>query len=91
MDIQAWCGHRHPHYTGDYDDGHYVVVIGYDNEQLIFEDPSLMNRGYLTIFGIFGALARRGKWAGGSHVAHLGIAIYGKPPRFHSSTIKHIR
>lgn len=91
VDIQAWSGHRHPQYRSDYADGHYVVVIGYDEERFIIEDPSLINRGYL----LFSEFLER--WHdsidGGraNHISHLGIAIYGKPPRFRSSTIKHIR
>ena len=91
VDIQAWSGHQHPHYKGDYDDGHYVVVIGYDDERFIFEDPSMMNRGYLTFVEFLERWHDVENGPKGLHITHLGIAIYGKPPRFHSSTIKHIR
>ena len=91
VDIQAWSGHRHQNYKGDYDDGHYVVVIGYDDERFIFEDPSLMNRGYLTFAEFLERWHDVGNGPKGPHITHRGIAIYGKPPRFRSSTIKHIR
>ena len=90
MDIQAWSGHRHPHYKGDYDDGHYVVVIGYDDARFIFEDPSMMNRGYLTFAELLERWHDIGNGPHAAHLSHRGIAIYGKPPRFRSSTIKHI-
>ena len=43
-DIQAW---KDPENTAawkdDWIDGHYVVVTGYDKDNLYFEDPSLIN------------------------------------------------
>lgn len=91
VDIQAWSGHRHPDYHSDYADGHYVVVIGYDDERFIFEDPSLLNRGFLLFSEFLTRWHDIDDAHGDSHLSHLGIAIYGKPPRFRSSTIKHIR
>lgn len=91
VDIQAWSGHRHSDYQHDYADGHYVVVIGYDDEKLIFEDPSLLNRGYLLLSEFLERWHDIGNGPHAAHISHRGIAIYGKPPRFHTSTVKHIR
>jgi uncharacterized protein YvpB len=38
VQIQAW-GDEGTNYTNDFDDGHYVVVIGFDENYLYFEDP----------------------------------------------------
>jgi predicted double-glycine peptidase len=37
--IQAWPG-REVDFTNDWDDGHYVVAIGYDKDNVYFMDPS---------------------------------------------------
>jgi predicted double-glycine peptidase len=39
--IQAWSDSPE-HYTGDCDDGHYVVAVGYDEERFYFMDPSTL-------------------------------------------------
>ena len=44
VDIQAWRDEDNTaEWQNDWIDGHYVVAIGYDDENLYFEDPSLMN------------------------------------------------
>lgn len=32
----------------DYDDGHYVIVIGYDDRIIIFEDPASFRKTWMT-------------------------------------------
>ncbi len=46
--MQAWEGEE-PDYS-DNDSGHYVVAIGYDDNYILFQDPSIKNnrRGRLT-------------------------------------------
>ena len=52
VDIQAWTvsdikspGFR---WADDWEDGHYVVLIGVEDGNLVFEDPSLLGtRGYI--------------------------------------------
>jgi predicted double-glycine peptidase len=48
--VQAW-GERYmtlEDWKTDYDDGHYAIVIGYNNNIIIFEDPSSIRRTWLT-------------------------------------------
>ncbi len=41
VNAQAW--------TDDQNDGHYMVVIGVDNENVYFEDPAVLgSRGYIS-------------------------------------------
>ena len=50
VDLQAWTDHTAP-YRETWDAGHYVVMVGYDDERLYFADPSTMTPdgfGYLT-------------------------------------------
>ena len=47
--LQAWRDSKSPKsWKTDYVDGHYVVSIGYNNNKIIFEDPSSYWRTFLT-------------------------------------------
>jgi ABC-type bacteriocin/lantibiotic exporter with double-glycine peptidase domain len=45
--LQAWSGQKKD-YAQSWIDGHYVVAIGYDHQKIYFEDPSSVNRTYLS-------------------------------------------
>jgi len=82
--LQAW-SEEPVDYQQSTDQGHFAVVIGYGTKGFFFEDPSLFNLGYLT----FQELTER--WHGDEHDPHgLALAIYGKPPKFHSNKVEHI-
>lgn len=49
IDLQAWADHPERDWTKDWEDGHYVVAIGYDKDKIYFEDPSAFVRTFLTI------------------------------------------
>ncbi len=47
--LQAWADRRRRSYRSEWDEGHWVVAIGYDDDVFYFEDPSLHgSRGYIT-------------------------------------------
>lgn len=46
--IQAYADKSPEEYKKDYQNGHYVVVIGYDEAGLYFADPSMYHRGFLS-------------------------------------------
>lgn len=47
--LQAW-GESGVDYATDWEDGHYVVVVGYDDAHFYFMDPSVLgNHTYLTV------------------------------------------
>ena len=48
--VQAWAERYMTieEWETDYDDGHYVVVIGYEENIVIFEDPASTRRTWLT-------------------------------------------
>lgn len=49
VDLQAWTDHPIP-YRETWDAGHYVVMVGYDDERLYFADPSTMTpNGYVFL------------------------------------------
>lgn len=47
--IQAWTEDEEVDWENDWHDGHYVVAIGYDDDKIIFEDPSSITRVYVPI------------------------------------------
>lgn len=77
--IQAYKDSNKKYTREDYSDGHYVVVIGYDDNNFAIEDPSLNNKtGYIP----FKELDIR--WHGigktkNEKLDYFGIAIIGKP------------
>jgi len=77
LDIQAWSEKENIDYINDWEDGHYVVAIGYDNNGFIIEDPSDFGRQYMT----FDELTKR--WhdidKNNTKLYNLGIAIIGSP------------
>jgi uncharacterized protein len=85
--LQAW-KEKKSSYENDYDDGHYVVAIGYLKNKIIFEDPSSFNRAYL----FFDELEER--WHDvdikGKKYYHHGIAVFGKKPNFKISNYIHL-
>jgi predicted double-glycine peptidase len=87
--IQAWSKNKKIDYAKTYDEGHYVVVIGYDENNIIFEDPSILNnKAYLS----YKELEERwhDKTNKKEKLEHFGIAVYGKAPNFNINKFKHI-
>lgn len=49
VDLQAWRDRADLPWTETWDDGHYMVLLGMDGENLYFEDPSLLgSRGTIS-------------------------------------------
>ncbi len=48
--VQAWAEKKlsEEEWRSNENDGHYVIVIGYGKDKIIFEDPSSFNRTWLT-------------------------------------------
>jgi uncharacterized protein len=82
---QAWKdGNTSGNWTGDQDDGHYMVVIGIDNQNVYFEDPAILgSRGYIPIQEFLDRWHDtyiNPKTGNNSTVNHLGIMITGSQP-----------
>lgn len=85
--LQAWADEP-VNYADDWNDGHWVVAIGYDNTGFYFEDPSIARRrGFLS----YEELAIRwhdvGKY--GQHVPQYGIALWKPGTRRFPRKIRH--
>jgi predicted double-glycine peptidase len=80
---QAWGDNKV--YRDVWSSGHYSVIIGILEDKLIFEDPSLIGRGYIRIAEFLD------RWhdvdSKGNTYRHYGIMVYGKPIVYNSNKI----
>ncbi|MFI5167041.1 MAG: C39 family peptidase [Thermoanaerobaculales bacterium] len=85
--VQAWAGHR-VDYATDWDDGHYVVAVGYDADRVFFMDPSTL--GNYTFIPVADFLAR---WHDAASVraprlVHFGMVITKPCPHYDRDTVR---
>lgn len=79
LDVQAWPQRKNTNLKKSWNDGHYVVAIGYDRKKIFFEDPSSIFRTYLNLKEF------ESRWHGMDSkikYTHLGIAVYGKKNKY---------
>ncbi len=89
LSIQAWPGH-HVDWPSDWEDGHYVVAVGYDGKNFYFMDPATL--GDFTYIPISEFLDRwHDKDQKGNILNHFGIVIDGKQPAYNPWDIKRLR
>jgi ABC-type bacteriocin/lantibiotic exporter with double-glycine peptidase domain len=85
--IQAWAKNKKM-YPG-WDDGHFTVCIGYTRDDFLFADPSLYDIGYIPVNKL------KARWhdvdVGEKKYYQLGIAVYGKKPKFDLEKIEEIK
>lgn len=50
IELQAWSDNKHTNnqWKNEWNEGHYIVTIGYTQNKLIFADPSTNERTYLS-------------------------------------------
>ncbi|NCC71221.1 hypothetical protein EOM09_06575 [bacterium] len=86
--LQAWSNKKRIDWSNNWSDGHWVVVIGYTKEKIIFEDPSSIYKTYLK----YNELLER--WhdidTNGKKYLNLGIAVYGDKPSFKIDKLVHM-
>lgn len=83
MMLQAWTENKKLPYKNAKKDGHWVVAIGYDRENIYFEDPSLNNvRGYIDKVELEDRWHDIENYSSKDKKVHLtdhyGIAVWGK-------------
>lgn len=87
--IQAW-SEKPANYKEDWEDGHYVIAIGYDKDRIYFMDPSTL--GNYTYIPIPEFLNR---WHDvdqrGNKLIHFGIVITKNKPVYHPEDIKYLQ
>lgn len=88
--LQAWMDYRQGKtWKEDYEDGHYVVAIGYDSSRFIFGDPSTLDRTYLSTKELedrWHAIGDNGK----PDKRSVGIVITGTEPVFDLGRVIHM-
>lgn len=85
--LQAWV--RDTTELRGWDNGHFSVCIGYTRNELLFADPSLYDIGYIPVDKL------ESRWhdldVGDKKYYQLGIAVYGKLPKFNLERIEEIK
>ena len=85
--LQAWTDSKNVDWKNDWDDGHYVVAVGFMKNKILFEDPSSFLLTYLTTKEL------EDRWHDvslhGKRYYNLGIAVIGKK-RFNQNKIIHM-
>jgi hypothetical protein len=85
--LQAWV--KDTAELSGWDNGHFSVCIGYTRDELLFADPSLYDIGFIP------ADRLEARWhdldVGGRRYYQLGIAVYGKKPKFDLEKIEEIK
>lgn len=87
--LQAWAVNEVENWRRHYTDGHYVVAVGRVDDNVIFEDPALMNRAYLTVDEL------RERWHGlddddRPEPESVGLVVTGAEPEFDIRKITHM-
>jgi predicted double-glycine peptidase len=88
--IQAWGNEIDfkNNYRDCWNDGHFVVVIGYTKKDVLFSDPALFKTGYIPIPEFLD------RWhdidEGETKTYQLGVAVYGKEAKFAQKTFERI-
>lgn len=85
--IQAW-PERTVDYEKDWEDGHYVVAIGFDTNNLYFMDPSTL--GNYTYIPITEFLSRWHDTDGKERLQNFGMVISKESPVFKPDAVKKI-
>ncbi len=89
---QAWKDNTTGNWINDTDDGHYMVVIGMDDQNIYFEDPAILgSRGYIPIQEFLDRwhdLYLNPQTGNNTTVTHLGIIITGGQPVSRAPFIK---
>jgi predicted double-glycine peptidase len=89
--IQAWgkANNFNSHYKDIWDDGHFVVVIGYTSKYVICSDPALFKKGYIPIPEFME------RWhdydEGETKTYQFGIAVYGMEPAYEPKILERIK
>jgi predicted double-glycine peptidase len=88
ISVQAYPEIKNKDWEKQYDNGHYVVVIGYTSETIIFSDPSCVYDTYLTNEEL---LARWHDIDQNKNVLKQHYILpYGKQANYSSNLIKHM-
>ena len=84
--LQAWPYKEKSDWKNEWDQGHYVIAIGYDYKKIYFEDPISIKRSYLTFEDL------QDRWHGwdddDNKIYNWGIVITKNTNYRHNETMK---
>ena len=83
--IQAWSD-RKVDYSADWQDGHYVVAIGYDDHNIYFMDPSTL--GNYTYIPVDEFLKRWHDTDTKEKLVHFGMVVRKEEPSYRTDEVK---
>lgn len=84
--IQAWADHKVNNYANDWDDGHYVVAVGYDARNIYFMDPCTLGNYAFIPTGEF--LERWHDRSKSEQLNHFAMTMIKPKPAFNPSVIQ---
>lgn len=86
--LQAWTSKKKIDWKNNWSDGHYVVVVGYTKDKIIFADSSAFNYTYLTNNELID------RWHDidivGKKYLNFGMAVFGKKIKFNEHDLVHM-
>ena len=71
-------------------DGHFTVAIGYSRTAILFSDPAVSEIGYIKNKELLTRWHDKDGGFNGARYHRLGIAVYGKEPRFNLDRLERI-
>jgi len=89
LPIQAWTNNKKTNWAKTWDEGHYVIAVGYDESNIYFRDPSSIYITHLTEAEL------KERWHDkdikGNKYINFGIVINGKKPVYNNSKMTKMR
>lgn len=85
--LQVWNKKGVIDYKNDFHDGHWVAAIGHNKDEIIFEDPYVLQRTFLKKEEL------EERWhdkEGDSKIYNFGIAVFGKKPAYNQKKLVHM-
>ena len=92
--VQAWPGREVvvKNWEKVNNSGHYMVCVGYDLDNLIFEDPMLASKGFMPKKEFMTRWHDTATWRREKiSFINFGLAVYGMKPKFDESELIRIK
>jgi len=89
--IQAWSGEENFEYGFDFNNGHYVVAVGFDEEgKIYFEDPWASARVWMTEEEFDKRWVAKFQGPEEKEIFHFGFYFTDSKPKFRASEFPHL-
>ncbi|HYD03627.1 MAG TPA: cysteine peptidase family C39 domain-containing protein [Alphaproteobacteria bacterium] len=89
IELQAWPEKKKADLKESWDNSHFVIAIGYTDNEIIFEDPAVLHKTSLAFNDLMdrwhSTSTKRGKTI--KH-ENMGVAVFGEPKYAHNNIIR---